>query len=718
MRAIFEKLLSEAQISPLLLSDLAGLESYISESYTNRSFIELLQNADDAYSTKFYVGNLDNYLIVANDGREFNSNDIESICRSASSSKVRGATIGYRGIGFKSVVSFSHEVHILSGEFEVTFSKELTKNLIPSAAKVPLIRIPHPIRQEVKSVLIHKITSLRNKGYKTFFIFSGVDIEQISHEYLHFQRTALLFLNNVIELDLDLSEKVNIHVSTTSVNADYKISRISIQGDTTEWKVFSNDNCNIAFLIRNGRVVRMSKYEALIHAFLPTEDSSGLGVIINGDFSSDPSRRHLICDDTTSAIIKSIAELYSKIFKDNLYNGSIESTDIILALLPYFDVRLVHLSKNHFEKQLTNNIKSLLGTECSNINLSPSWFNIGDYCSILNNLGYPFINDNCLRIPGIDVFLKFLGAKTDNAIGILNKLNNMEISISGYAEIVSASIRQILLNNKVEKFVTENIFFSGGTLTSLIDINNNEKSIDDSFIQLLKDKGITDNDLLICFKKLALNKLIRQNDTVEQNTLTNNIVGSLSKLNKSIPTETYQAVFDTQSVQDASDRTSITEYYSELTESNNTVIKNQTHWFNSLSHMSSYSNVEMAPKKWRSAEENALIILNMNGFKLKDVSCQNKGYDLEGIDPDGEDIYIEVKSLDFKGQKFRMTNNEFAVAQYKKDKYYLALISQKQNSIDIGLIKNPINNLKMIRQCVQWVWECSEYSCAQINFKL
>ena len=94
--------------------------------------------------------------------------------------------------------------------------------------------------------------------------------------------------------------------------------------------------------------------------------------------------------------------------------------------------------------------------------------------------------------------------------------------------------------------------------------------------------------------------------------------------------------------------------------------------------------------KWRSAEENALVVLNANGFKLEDVASQNVGYDLAGIDPNGDDIYIEVKSLEWKGQKFRLTNNEYAVAQYKKEKYFLALVIQSQDYIEIGLIKNPI----------------------------
>lgn len=45
---IHDIFLEEAKKSPILMSDLASMERYISESYTGRSLIELLQNADDA----------------------------------------------------------------------------------------------------------------------------------------------------------------------------------------------------------------------------------------------------------------------------------------------------------------------------------------------------------------------------------------------------------------------------------------------------------------------------------------------------------------------------------------------------------------------------------------------------------------------------------------------------------------------------------------------
>ncbi len=50
---LHNQFLHEAKQSPILLSDLANLEKYISESYSERSLIELIQNADDANATNF-----------------------------------------------------------------------------------------------------------------------------------------------------------------------------------------------------------------------------------------------------------------------------------------------------------------------------------------------------------------------------------------------------------------------------------------------------------------------------------------------------------------------------------------------------------------------------------------------------------------------------------------------------------------------------------------
>ena len=130
-------------------------------------------------------------------------------------------------------------------------------------------------------------------------------------------------------------------------------------------------------------------------------------------------------------------------------------------------------------------------------------------------------------------------------------------------------------------------------------------------------------------------------------------------------------------------------------------------WFNDAESSTKQVVNNDGIQKWRSAEENTLVALNANGFRLKDVSKQNLGFDLEGSDPNGKNIYIEVKSIDYVGQKFRMTNNEFAAAQYKPGNYY-----------QISLIKDPVNRLNLTRQVVQWVWECTDYEYKPMKFSL
>jgi len=669
-----ESLIREAQNSPMLLSDLAGLEAYVSESYNNRSFIELLQNADDAGACKFYVKRYKNYLLVANDGRVFSIKDLESLCRSASSTKERGTSIGYRGIGFKSVVSFAREVHLISGEYEISFSKELTKQVIPNVDRVPLIRIPHVLQSNIKDELNSEICSIQSEGYNTIFIFSGVTADLIDEEYTSFAYTSLLFLNNIRHIQISLDKEVYASINVTNHTEGSKELRIATNDKITDWLVLYNDNCSIAFSIQEGRTKRLAKNDAIIHAFLPTEDTSGFGFIVNGDFSTDPSRRHLIFDDKTINVIAEIANLFLTLLYKSLAE---DNDDLLRAMMPYFEVNLVHMMKQSFEKIFINNLKTNCGKELSKLRLSPSWFNSADYHKIMSASNKTAISSKCAEVNGLDSLLKFLGCRSDDVETILSHVNSTKISLIGYTQIVVNGMKLVLMNHKLHSLTTSSIFISQNQLSCLLDINNNGNKIDNNFVQLMMDNGLSFNDIGLCLKKLGMNDLY-----------------NLQFSNK-------QAIEETIPVKKKKTSQFI----------------NVKDWFNSLSN-SQTIRTSARVQRWRSAEENALLVLNENEFNLKDVSKHNVGYDLEGTDPNGNDIFIEVKSIDYVGQKFRMTNNEFAAAQYNQDKYYLALVFQTKDELEISLIKNPIKNLNMNRQCVQWVWECSNYAFNPMIFKL
>ncbi len=673
LQKLRESLITEAKSSPMLLSDLAGLEAYVSESYNSRSFIELLQNADDANATKFYVKRSGDYLFVANNGRPFNIKDLESLCRSASSNKVRGTTIGYRGIGFKSVVSFAKEIHLISGNFEITFSKELSKQIIPQANKVPLIRIPHELDKSIKNELSDEIKRIQDEEFETIFIFSGVLANQIDEEYTSFASTTLLFLHNIQVIKIDLSKKVTANIAEIDKNEKGRFLRVSTTDAISNWFVCTDSNCSIAFFMNNDKVSRLSKSDAIIHAFLPTEDSCGLGVVVNGDFSTDPSRRHLIMDETTIKVISKLANLYASLLKYALANNDKGAVD---ALMPYFDLKLIQLMKQSFEKEFAKNIKDAFGKELSNIKLAPSWLNAEDFAKIMEVSNLPYIAPECSDVLGLSDFLKYLGNKPELVESLIKKVGQADISVLGYAQIVAAGIKEALMNHKILSLPTTDLVISGGRLCSLKEINDNEEKIDESYLQLLADNGISENDISLFFKKVGLSKI-------------------------------NEVQFSDEDFYGNDD---------EDKESYNPPSVSQ--WFNDADISSKQVANNEGVQKWRSAEENTLAALNANGFRLKDVSKQNLGFDLEGSDPNGKNIYIEVKSIDYVGQKFRMTNNEFAAAQYKPENYYLALVFQNKDSFEISLIKDPVNRLNLTRQVVQWVWECTDYEYKPMKFKL
>jgi hypothetical protein len=104
-----------------------------------------------------------------------------------------------------------------------------------------------------------------------------------------------------------------------------------------------------------------------------------------------------------------------------------------------------------------------------------------------------------------------------------------------------------------------------------------------------------------------------------------------------------------------------------------------------------------------------MALLTELGWQVSDVSRQNVGYDIEGLSPEGQKYFFEVKSINYPNEPFILTSNEEAVAREKCDAYVIALVHQSKETIEIAFIRDPANHLKLIRQCRQWVWECSEY---------
>ena len=126
----------------------------------------------------------------------------------------------------------------------------------------------------------------------------------------------------------------------------------------------------------------------------------------------------------------------------------------------------------------------------------------------------------------------------------------------------------------------------------------------------------------------------------------------------------------------------------------------------------------VALKRWRGAEQRILDLLRALGWQVEDVSLQKLGYDIEGRSPEGEDVFVEVKSIDNPRQAFILTSYEEAVAREKGAAYVLALVRLTNAYLEVAFIRDPVSHLRFTRQYRQLVWECVEYEFVPERYRL
>ena len=85
---------------------------------------ELLQNADDAGATWVRAKLEDGCFKFAHNGEDFNDETFHSLCQFGRSNKRHLHTIGFRGIGFKSVFSLGPRVEVTTQTLSFSFEKE------------------------------------------------------------------------------------------------------------------------------------------------------------------------------------------------------------------------------------------------------------------------------------------------------------------------------------------------------------------------------------------------------------------------------------------------------------------------------------------------------------------------------------------------------------------------------------------------------------------
>ena len=686
VREIRDNFVSEAIKSPTLISDLASMEKYISESYDGRSLIELLQNADDAMATSFYLEKLDETtFLVANNGRKFTKEDLLSLCRSGASTKKRkSGTIGFRGIGFKSVVNFSDTVHLISGDIKITFSRERTKEIIGKNINVPLIRIPHDFLENRYDTIIKRIL---NDNYNTIFIFE-INKSTLKSEIDLFDNTCMFFLKYVNQIKFIYDGvKVN-NISRNELAKDTIIANIFTENNIKKWLIFNNKNYNtsIAFQFENGQAIP-TKDENYIHSFMPTKDKFSIPCKINGDFSTDPSRTRIILDDETKDTINNVAKqmyfLIMNIIKNENDKFSILNVISKIELNQLSNIIGKNINDYFYDdlqEKFVSHLKEYYGY--NKICLQPIWLSDDDL-DLLNIKDKYIIKRELLeKIDGLEKIFSVFKIKQIDITDFLNEISSKKFSHYTRINILKNLIEKYEFNmpNEIKEIIKKGYLFKDkqNNIITLENVNTID-DIDENFISELI--SIVNNIQRVehFFIKFGI-KFNSSNNSGFDNSIDNKAVNSV---------------------------------FNNVDKNFNTIQQNN------ISNMHIFSKKNVIPK-WRSVEENVKLVLEEDKDILEviDVSKRNIGYDLEAIYKDGTKRYYEVKSVNDLGDMFVMTNNELLTASQHPKQYYLCVVKQTDKKIEMCIINDPANTLTLEKRARVWEYICESYEGVKIEHEL
>jgi hypothetical protein len=664
---LFSALLIEARQSPNLLEDLAALEGYLSETYSSRAFIELLQNADDAGATIVEFTFDGTKLISANNGKVFTDEDVQGLCRSGKSSKSRGSAIGYRGIGFKSTAALSNQILVSSGNYCFKFSKELTAKALGSSKRMPLIRVPHfgeSVDAEWQDL---RLGGSVNSELSTTFVFDVMNLSALEAEFENFRADYLLFLNNVVEVRMRYKQEEKVfHRSIDDASLPDAVVKLrSSEMGETSWLVSHQANFSLACAMANGESTPLRQDASLFHSFLPTNETTGLGVRINADFSTDPSRTKISLDEHTLEILDSVSTYLAK----SLLSVALGAGDAIGNVLTPEDLQAGFLQSNKSVKfvllEMTRaKVKAL--ELLASFRTKPGW---------AENINLRLVADATEATPKLlsvandeqRRFFKAAGLKPLSPSEILHHYETSTFTLQDRAALISQLVGISALASEVdlEQLTSSPIWETqdGERLTLPQSLAKNA-ILSESFLEALAKIGVSTNSLR--------NLIQRVNPRFAE------LIGT--------------------PIEDAKQQSKVSTGWTVLGGPSSS----------NISQFDNYSGAE--EPRWRAAEILVLNRLRQAGFDANDVSRQFVGYDINAR-IEGIEYFVEVKKVSSFSEPFTLTSNEQAFASQMGEKFVLAVVSMSADGLasTLAFIPNPAAKLQFERQCQKWVWECSAY---------
>lgn len=449
--------------------------------YKGRELLELIQNADDAGNgylkpNEMLIQLSPNAIYVANTGIPFSPEGIKSIMLGDISPKqLQKGLIGYKGLGFRSVLGWSSSIVIMSGKLSIGFSErkaiEWLKTLKQKNENVkkkieefesrgmynPIATLSVPYifdsinsKEMMSPEIFDTLSLIHQKGYDTViclvFDKSTETYEKVKRQIENIIPEILLFLQHLQSLKIITPEmekcwEVRREEHNVIINPDNVKPQV--------WKIFSESG-EIPKECRRPEQPLMSRYEIKLaflpnslerhplFVYFPTAVLFPYPLVAHATFELTDNREHLIESDINKFIAKKLAKFIADsaeklVDPENPWNA-------LMSVTPCGDLDPV-LERLGFEESLKSEIASrkIIPVRCKQFDCAKNvkWIN-GDFNDLL--IGEEF-KDICLYTENkyLKERLFDIGVETiqyDDLKERLDKLSRTAISMDTRAEII------------------------------------------------------------------------------------------------------------------------------------------------------------------------------------------------------------------------------------------------------------------------------------------
>ena len=427
---------------------------------------ELLQNANDypkgnePVDVEFHI--TDKYLLFLHSGDYFNVRNISGICGINEKEKSANiSTIGYKGIGFKTVFLNNRYVYISTGDYSFRFDEKSDK-IERLEAPWPILpiwtettEIPSEVssifnkadsKYRVKIALRPDNPSILHTGRKNYeALFKDVFEDSNMILFIPNIRSVKVYINNNLVRDCIIDESKWIvsdyehpidEEIITLVNKDIATGKSRIPEKYVDF-----ERTKVSFACKKSGRKLIPITDSTIYCYLPTSASWGFPFLMNTDMipkgdRDDIEREVYLKDEDETNFNLELARIAGEKFFDwikDLVKTGLYDYDSIFSLIPDFDKCIdnhgdkyddfITKFREGFESKLTSNelipvvedkevvlklvndvIYDTTGLSCSGILKDDEILTLSDW---VDWFPHPLLRDydkTCLK-PGIEAFL-------------------------------------------------------------------------------------------------------------------------------------------------------------------------------------------------------------------------------------------------------------------------------------------------------------------------